>query len=385
VYKLDNKLASHLAVKQGVYYFVRRVPSDLVRYYRSTRVSYSLRTKSQRVANARARGATHKLEEYWYHLRLRDSPIPCSYLVLDNMQRSNEELGPTLSEALELYLKLKGQGKSITFHQAATRACSYLTAICSDKRLGLYTRADANSFRDYLIRKGLSGSSITRIFNSILSVLNFSISEHALLFKNPFSGVFYDRKSGVQTRFTLPLKDLTKVKAQCQTYDDELRWAVALVADTGMRLAEAVGLAREDLCIESDIPYVIVRPHSWRRLKTAGSERTIPLVGAALWGATRVLSTSNGTKFCFPQYNKSKTTNANSASGALNKWLKNYVSNGSTMHSFRHSIRDRLRAVECPSDIIDQIGGWTTSGVGQSYGEGYPLEVCHKWMIRALG
>ena len=56
-----------------------------------------------------------------------------------------------------MYLKLKGQGKSVTFHQAATRACSYLTAICNDKRLGAYTRADANSFRDYLIRKGLSG------------------------------------------------------------------------------------------------------------------------------------------------------------------------------------------------------------------------------------
>ena len=284
-----------------------------------------------------------------------------------------------------MYLKLKGQGKSVTFHQAAIRACSYLTAICDEKRLGAYTRADANSFRDYLIRKGLSGSSITRVFNSILSVLNFSISEHALLFKNPFSGVFYDRKLGVQTRFPLPIKDLTEVKAQCQTYDDELRWAVALVADTGMRLAEAVGLAREDLCIETDIPYVIVRPHSWRRLKTAGSERIIPLVGVALWAATRLVNNNNGTKFCFPQYNKSRTTNANSASAALNKWLKNYVSNGSTMHNFRHSIRDRLRAVECPSDIIDQIGGWTTSGVGQSYGEGYPLEVCHKWMIRALG
>jgi len=214
--------------------------------------------------------------------------------VLDNMQRSNEELGPTLSEALELYLKLKGQGKSVTFHQAATRACSYLTTICNDKRLGAYTRADANSFRDYLIRKGLSGSSITRVFNSILSVLNFSISEHTLLFKNPFSGVFYDRNSGVQTRFTLPLKDLAKVKAQCQTYDDELRWAVALVADTGMRLAEAVGLAREDLCIETDVPYVKVTPHSWRRLKTAGSERTIPLVGVALWAATRVLNNNSG-------------------------------------------------------------------------------------------
>ena len=44
-------------------------------------------------------------------------------------------------------------------------------------------------------------------------------------------------------------------------------------------------------------------------------------------------------------------------------------------------MRDRLRAVSCPSDMIDQIGGWTTVGVGQSYGEGYglgyPLE--KKW------
>ena len=34
-------------------------------------------------------------------------------------------------------------------------------------------------------------------------------------------------------------------------------------------------------------------------------------------------------------------------------------------------MRDRLRAVECPSDVIDQIGGWLTHGVGNSYGNGY--------------
>jgi len=32
-----------------------------------------------------------------------------------------------------------------------------------------------------------------------------------------------------------------------------------------------------------------------------------------------------------------------------------------------------IRAVQCPSDMIDQIGGWSTAGVGQSYGEGYSL------------
>jgi len=35
--------------------------------------------------------------------------------------------------------------------------------------------------------------------------------------------------------------------------------------------------------------------------------------------------------------------------------------------------RDSMRAVQCPSDMIDQIGGWSTAGVGQSYGEGYGL------------
>jgi hypothetical protein len=46
-------------------------------------------------------------------------------------------------------------------------------------------------------------------------------------------------------------------------------------------------------------------------------------------------------------------------------------------------MRDRLRAVECPSDVIDQIGGWLTQGMGASYGLGYPQGVLGKWLIKA--
>jgi hypothetical protein len=42
-------------------------------------------------------------------------------------------------------------------------------------------------------------------------------------------------------------------------------------------------------------------------------------------------------------------------------------------HFPRHTFRDRLGAVECPLEMIDQIGGWARSGVGDSYGEGYSL------------
>ncbi len=45
-------------------------------------------------------------------------------------------------------------------------------------------------------------------------------------------------------------------------------------------------------------------------------------------------------------------------------------------------MRDRLRAVECPSDIIDAIGGWSTDGVGQSYGKGYDLNILGRWMTK---
>ena len=59
---------------------------------------------------------------------------------------------------------------------------------------------------------------------------------------------------------------------------------------------------------------------------------------------------------------------------SLNRWLRKHVPSGCVVHSFRHSMRDRLRAVGCPFEMIDQVGGWTTSGVGQQYGEGFTLK-----------
>ena len=59
----------------------------------------------------------------------------------------------------------------------------------------------------------------------------------------------------------------------------------------------------------------------------------------------------------------------------MTEMLKPRVPDNCVIHSFRHSMRDRLRAVECPADIIDAIGGWSTDGVGQSYGRGYDLNV----------
>ena len=153
---------------------------------------------------------------------------------------------------------------------------------------------------------------------------------------------------------------------ECIQFDDEPRWLIALISDTGMRLAEACGLLSSDIILDTNIPHINLTEHPWRRLKTSSSTRSIPLVGASLWVAEQIKAQE--TEFAFPKYCNREKCNANSASAALNKWLKPRLPEGCVIHSFRHSLRDRLRAVECPSDVVDAIGGWTTEGIGQRYG-----------------
>ena len=70
-----------------------------------------------------------------------------------------------------------------------------------------------------------------------------------------------------------------------------------------------------------------------------------------------------------------------SSSAAINKWLRPRVPEGCVIYFFRHSLRDRLSAVEWLSDIIDQIGGWATAGVDQAYGDGYSTDKKWGWIL----
>ena len=372
-----TKSPHYLYQRNGTFYFSRQVPSDLQTRFNKKRVVISLRTPSEQKAIISANKLADRLDNYWNTLRLElfhTKELKLSFL--DNEKVKSEKV--KLSEALDIYIKLKGNGKNNLFHRTAKRNVSYTIECFGNIDITSLKPIDAGKYRDFLFNKGLSTSSVRRVFSSINAVINITINEIGVNMTNPFSGTFIPDDNKKKTRLPIPIQNIRNIQDECKSIDDDNRWLIALISDTGMRLSEATGLLASDIILETNIPHINLVNHPWRRLKTKGSNRVIPLIGSSLWAAKRVISANN--EYAFPRYTNEKKCNANSASNGLNKWLKPRIPNDCVIHSFRHSLRDRLRAVQCPSDIVDAIGGWTTSGVGQTYGSGYNLDIKQKWM-----
>ena len=364
--------------KDGVFYFSRRIPKDIRDRYEDDKFVMSLRTKSREAAAKSARAIAARLDEYWMSLRIAGLGIP---KMLASPDTAVEGPTITLSQALENYHALKGTGKDDLFFRSSERFVRYVIDGLGDRTLDQYSSADAAAFRDQLFDKGLSSSSVKRVFASVRSIVNLSIKEYGLSCENAFTQTFIPDKNDVTKRPPIPAENLFAIQNRCREVDDDLRWLIALISDSGMRLAEAAGLLKTDILLHHEIPHINLQPHAWRQLKTANSQRLIPLVGTSLWAAHRILD-HKGSEFAFPRFTNTARCNSNSASATLNKWMKRYVPNRCVVHSFRHSFRDRLRAVETPSEVADTLGGWTSRSIGQSYGMGYDLAVLQQWMSR---
>ena len=362
----------HVMNRDGVYYYVRHIPYDLIAYYNVSRLCFSLKTKSLKAAIRASKSVTQRLEDYWLGLRLQDMDIPAIQVVKSGDSAVDD--GLLLSEACELYLRLKGVDKDKVFIRTANRNTGYVTKLLGDRPISAYTSNEAAKFRDWCIEQGMGIKTVKRVFSSIRAIVNLAIAEEGLDCSNAFARTYFPDDDNAQLRQPISIQDIKKVQSLCRDTDDEMRWLIVLISDTGMRLGEAAGLLKEDIKLNDRIPHIDIKPHPWRNLKTKGSQRLIPLTKEALWASKRLLEAGSDSIFAFPRYCDERSCKANFASGGLNKWLHQYVPDNCVIHSLKY----RLIALECPSDIVDGVGGWKTSGVGHGYGNGYPLDVLER-------
>ena len=375
------KHPSYTYRKGGVYYFSKVVPQDLAGFYAKSRIVRSLRTKSLSHAKTASRSLSARLEDYWLGLRLQRADVPAAHLLVVPREQLDSKL-PTIEDALELYLSVKGQSKDKLFFSHAKRNVSYVVSCSGSRPLDCYSSADAATFRQWLSDKGLGSTSVIRVFSVIKAIINFCIKEQGLDCKNAFSGVYLPSENN-KKRYPVKGSKLKTLQRECVALDDDIRWLVALISDSGMRLSEAVGLLVDDIVLGADQPHINLTKLPHRRLKTDASERIIPLVGCSLWAAKRIKENTSS-RFCFPRYCSDANCNSNSASAAINKWIKTIIGSDAVIHGLRHGFRDRLRALEAPVDMIDQLGGWSLRSVGQGYGDGYPLDLLHRWMDKMV-
>ena len=141
-----------------------------------------------------------------------------------------------------------------------------------NKSIQSYSSLEVGKFRDWLIEQVMSNSTVKRVFSSVRVIVNLSISEHGLNIANPFSKVYLPSIDN-ELRKSIPVKAIKTIQSYCRQEDDEHRWLISILSDSGMRLSEALGLAKEDIKLKEPIPHIKLIPHPWRRLKTRRSQK----------------------------------------------------------------------------------------------------------------
>ena len=247
----------YLIRRNGIFYFTRRVPSDLQTRFNRERVTISLRTRSQAKAEKSAEALSDRLERYWDGLRLEifhTTELGLTKVASSRLRDTIQSV--SVKEALDNYVRLKGDGRSITFLQGANRSIDYLVEATGITKLEGFNAQHAAGFRDFLLARGMTASSVRRVFGNICAIINLAIKEHGLGYPNVFAKTFIPSDERTKKRLPIPTDCISRIQQECRLIDDEKRWLIALISDAGMRLAEAVGLHINDIKLDGEIPFL---------------------------------------------------------------------------------------------------------------------------------
>jgi len=244
---------SYLYLRNNVYYFSRRIPLDMEYHYSSKRIVKSLKTRSRRIALRGSNQISFQLETYWTSIRVEQ--ITKGLVSAPVATVTPDGCGYDLLDAKDYYMQLKGEGRDHVFVRTVERNVDYLIDAVGNRDLYEYTSSHGAAFRDFLLERGLAISSIKRVFSSLKPIIGLMIREHGLKATNPLAQTYMPNGPLMEKRQPINLPTIRTIQSLCVDIDDDLRWIIAIVSDTGVRLAEACGLTCADVVLDSPTPH----------------------------------------------------------------------------------------------------------------------------------
>jgi integrase len=170
---------------------------------------------------------------------------------------------------------------------ARKRVVRSFVGVVGDKPITELTIEDAidfrNFWRDRVVQEGIAAKSANREIGQLSGMIKELNILRRLGLPDLFKGL---RRKGEVDKEPTPyeskfIQDRLLADGALDGLNEDARYILYVIADTGLRPSEVVNLNRKTIHLNAKIPYVSVLPDG-RRLKTDDSLREIPLVGVAL-------------------------------------------------------------------------------------------------------
>ncbi len=286
--------------------------------------------------------------------------------------------GITPGRACELFYQIAADkliGKSADqlrrHRNPRLKATREFIRLCGDKPLGEITAGDMFAFRGWLMERVLRREISADSANKGLIHLNAMWREVArakgIRLQYDLEGVKLRQSARKATRPPFSPEWICGhllAPGALDGLNTDARLLLLGMVNTGYRPSEGAGLVPETIVLDANIPHIFIRSEPWRSLKTAHSERKIPLTGVSLEAFREA-------RQGFPRYRENSAT----LSATVNKFL---TGNGlletpaHSMYSLRHSFEDRMLRAGIDERIRRDMLGHALNR--ERYGDGGGLE-----------
>lgn len=268
----------------------------------------------------------------------------------------------TINRAFDFYVERHLGGRE---DKATEAAREQSLEHFGDIPLERVTRASVSDWTQALARRrGQSAATIRRRIGALKAVFNFAKDQGRFSGDNPLANLKPPKFAEA------PLERMPFHRVHLEAIEthlsgprirDETRDLVGLLQFTGCRPSEIGGLKVEDLQLQGNVPYAVVRWTPDRRLKTVQSNRRVPLLGAALEGA-REAAKRQGSGWLFPSLAPSSgELNDNPLMSArVNKLIRRagiFKTPRLVAYSFRHTMAEALDRAGIGQVVRDRVLG----------------------------
>lgn len=277
-----------------------------------------------------------------------------------------------LSEILDIYFENhpEGKGNDPDFKCKAKRDWDRFVELVGDCPAEQLTRDMARQYVESREADGKKSATVQRELNNLRAIVAVAILEDEIKVSNPFERIRPTKKDDAKKRLSYTFEELALIRDKCLHINDDIRHLILIEMYTGARIGEIVGLRKQDCKFVQKIPCIQIAPYDKRTLKTSNSSRVIPLIPEAQEIVLRAINLSD-TDALFPRYNNLiNKPKADSASTYASKWLKDLTQTDKTTHTFRHTMRDMFRNADITKDLQDEIHGGAKQNIADTYGEG---------------